>query len=491
MRSVLAVLSAVTVLLRTFHAWRFSPAVLALIALAVSAGSDSPEYAFPLLFIGQVGSTGTLDWLLTDYYDDEWVRDGVNNLNPLKDICEEKSSAKEYGGKKVVYPFHTTRNPSPFFCAEYGYFAEGGVQGGVDIQVNVMKMMGRVGPLTDEIIKDSAVSEAAWEGVEDNNFNALVKDMARRQELALTGDGRGVLCRLNSDPGTATSANVDSPGGYTGSVFGNRFLTKDFYIGAVDPATGTLRAGIAKVLAPSADGASVSFTAAINAAWADNDYLVKVANPDVTNIVHTEYQKWPYGLLALFDDGTYLANYGGVDRTMVDNVNSFVQAAVGTLSVDGMQVMADAMDTRIGGKTSIMFAHNSIRRLVLKVTQADRRYADKDLQMNPDPGTKAFKQGDITVGEVPIKAIRDFPFGTLMGVDVENAKLRRYVSTSGEWVTNNNGKWFPVGLGREALDAKEAWYRMRYQYWAKEPAYAWRMDGITGATVTIVRPLGD
>ncbi len=194
--------------------------------------------------------------------------------------------------------------------------------------------------------------------------------------------------------------------------------------------------------------------------------------------------------MAMFDDGTYLVNYGGADRTLIDNVCSYVQASTGTLGVDGMQVMADALETRIGGVTSAMAAHSSVRRLVIKITQPDRRYADRDLQ-RPDPGTVAFKQGDITVGEVPIHSIRDFAYGTLLGIDVEMAKMRRYVSTSGEWVTNNNGRWFPVGLGATAVDAKEAWYRKRYQNWAKQPAAAWRMDGITGATIPIVRPLGD
>jgi len=485
------ILTAFAAMLLSFHRWQFAQPLLALITLAWAAATQDASAAIPFVVImGTAGTTGTLDWLLTDFYDAEWVRDGVNNKNPLKDIAEEKSSAKEYGGKKVVYAHHTTRNKSPFFCAEYGYFAEGDIQGGVDITVNIFKMMGRVGPLTDDVIQDASKSDAAWEGVEDNNFNALVDDLARRQELALSYDGRGVLCLLNGDPGTTTTLTVDSPGGVAGSVFGNRFLTKDFYVGAIDPATGALRAGISKILAVASTGLTATTAAAVNAAWADNDYIVKVANPDVTSAVNTEYNKWPLGMIGLFDDGTYMANYGGVDRTMVDNVCSYVIPSVGVLSVDGMQIAADALDTRIGGTTSLMLCHNSIRRLVIKLTQADRRYADRDL-MNPDPGTKAFKQGDITVGEVPVKAIRDFPFGMLLGLDVEGAKLRRYVSSGGEWVTNNNGKWFPAGLGREAIDAKEAWYRLRYNYWAKNPAFAWRMDGITGATVSIVRPLGD
>jgi hypothetical protein len=485
-----------TSLVHSFFAWQHARltvnAVAALVLglilrtldMVVGGGSD-------LVMLGTVGTTGTLDWLLTDFYDNEWVRDGVNNKLKLKPLFEERSSRKEYGGKKVVYPHHTTRNASPFFCAEYGYFAEGDVQGGVDVTVDIRKIMARVGPLTDDVIKDAANSEAAWEGVEENNFSAMVDDIARRQELALCGDGRGVLALINdATPSGAANMAVDSPMGFAGSTFGNRFLSKKFKIGAIDPATGLLRAGVVTVVSVNAAGTEVTFDAAPNAAWADNDYLVKVANTSVTDTIHTEFDKWPLGLMGLFDDGTYKANYGGVDRTVIDNLNSYVQASTGSLSVDGMQVMSDALETRVGGITSIMLAHSSIRRLVIKLTQADRRYADSSLQ-RPDPGTVAFKQGDITVGEVPVISIRDFPYGVLVGMDVEMAKMRRYVSTDGEWVMNNNGRWFPAGLGSTALDAKEAWYRCRYQNWVKNPAAGWRMDGITGASVTIVRPLGD
>lgn len=478
-------------LFSAFMNWRHRSLVLGcLTAVIIGLTFHDAAYAAPLA-LATIGSTGTLDWLLTEFYDNEWVREGVNNKLKLKPLFEEKSSKKDYGGRKVVYAHHIKRNASPFFCAEYGYFAEGDVQGGIDLSVDIAKIMGRVGPLTDDVIKDAANSEAAWEGVEENNFQSLVDDIARREELALCYDGRGVLALVNAGtPSSSATLAVDSPGGIAGSTFGNRFLTKGFKIGAVDPATGLLRAGMVTVVSTAAAGSSVTFDAAPNAAWADNDYLVKVANTSVTDILHTEYGKWPLGMLALFDDGTYKANYGGGDRTMIDNLCAYVQASTGALSVDGMQVMADALDTRIGGVTSVMLAHNSVRRLVLKLTQADRRYSDRDLQ-RPDAGTVAFKQGDITIGEVPIISIRDFAFGTLLGIDVEMAKMRRYVSTDGEWVTNNNGRWFPAGLGSTALDAKEAWWRARYQNWAKNPAAGWRMDGITGATVSIVRPLGD
>ena len=454
------------------------------------AGYQADPLAFVVL-AGTIGTTATLDGLLKDYYDDEWVSSGVNNKFALKDIVEERAMDKKYGGRRVVYGMHVKRNLSPFASTEYGLFAEADIQNTVDVSVEARKMMART-LLTPEAMMDSADSDMAWEDAEENNFDRLVDDIARRNELMLSYDGRGVLCRINdATPSGAALVSVDSPGGVTGTTFGNRFIQPGTYIGAINPATGGLRAGISLVATNVADGTGINFSAAPNAAWADDDYLVRAANSTVTDPLDTEYENWYWGLLGIFDDGTYRANYGGIDRTLVDNANTFVNASTGVLSMDTLQLLSDTLDQRCGGVTSLLLGHHSIRRLYIKLTQADRRYSGQDLS-NPDAGTKAFKQGDITVGEVPFKVIRDFPYGTLLGIDVEKAKLRCYVSTKGEWVKDDKGSRLrPVGVGASARDAWEVWYRQRKQYWAKFPAAAWRADGITGATVSIVRPLGD
>lgn len=475
-------------------AWRWvkdHPITLLVMVASLVAAHYAPQDPTQIVLMGSLGSTAVLDGLLKDYYDDEWVRSGVNDRHPLKDVIEERTMDKKYGGRRVVYGHHVTRNKSPFATGEYSLFAEADVQGHIDITVEARKMMGRT-ILTPEAIADTADSDMAWEDAEENNFDRLVIDLARRDEMMLSYDGRGVLARINdATPSGAVNMGVDSPGGVSGSTFGNRFLRAGEYVAAINPATGGIRAGISTVSSLSSDGTEVTFAAAPNAAWADNDYLVKAANSTVTDPLDTEYEHWFWGLLGIFDDGTYRSNYGGGDRTLYGSLNTYVNASTGALSVDTLQLLADVLDQRSGGITSLMLCHHSVRRLYIKLTQADRRYSGEDL-MKPDAGTVAFKQGDITMGDVPIKAIRDFPYGILLGLDVEMAKLRRYVSTKGEWVKDGDGRVLVrSGTGSTARDAFEAWYRMRYQYWAKFPAAAWRADGITGATVTIARPLGD
>ena len=384
--------------------------VLAIVGPAALHGTPLVVACFVAVALGLLASTATIDGLLKDYIED-YIQEGVNNMNPLKDVIEEKFMDKAYGGRRFMYDAHVRRNVSPMFTAEYGLFADAGIQGHVQVYGDVRKLMGRVF-LTPEAMADSARSEMAWEDARTNEFDNLIKDLARRDEISLIYDGRGVLAAINGAVSSAVVA-VNNPGGVTGSVFGNRFFAIGTYIVAVNPATGGLRVGANQVTALSSDGTTVTFAAEPDASWASGDYLCKCANSTVTDPLDTEFENAFWGLLALVDDGTYRTNYFGVDRTVYDYVNAYVNASTGALSIDVLQMLADVTDQRMNGEADLLLMHHSMRRVYLKLTQADRRYQGANLQA-PDAGTRAFKapaKGDITMGEVPIRPIRDFPYG--------------------------------------------------------------------------------
>jgi hypothetical protein len=439
--------------------------------------------------VGLLASTATIDGLLKDYIED-YIQEGVNNMNPLHDVIEEKFMDKAYGGRRFMYDAHVARNISPMFTAEYGLFADAGIQGHLQVYGDVRKLMGRVF-LTPEAMADSARSEMAWEDARTNEFDNLIKDLARRDEVALTYDGRGVVAEINGSVSSATVA-VNAPGGVSGSVFGNRFFAIGAYYVAVNPATGALRVGANQVQSLSTDGTTVTFAAEPDASWASGDYICKCANSTVTDPLDTEYENAFWGLLALVDDGTYRTNYFGIDRTIYDYANAYVNANTGALSIDTLQMLSDVTDQRMNGEADLLLMHHSMRRLYLKLTQADRRYQGADLQ-TPDAGTRAFAapaKGDITMGEVPIRPIRDFPYGMIMGLDTEQMGLCVYTSEKGKWVDEDGRIMVRAGTGSTARDAFEAWYRIRKQYHAKLPSVCWRADSITGATVVVVRPVG-
>jgi hypothetical protein len=426
-----------------------------------------------------------LDAIFKDVYE-EGISEGVNNKNPLRDVLKTEKS--EFKGREIVKLAHTSRNVSPMFVGEDSAFADAGQQGYSRMFVDQKKLMSRL-RMTWEVMQDSTSNEGAFISARKSEMQYLIDDNARRDEYALALDGRGVLALLSGAPST-TTVSLDSPGGIANSSFGNRFISPGMYIGAVNPATGQLRTSIRRVTAAAASGASITVDAATFTGWADNDYVVQVANSSVTDVLDSSYEHAWHGLMALVDDGTYRANYFGLDRTNVPAYSSYVTASTGALSTDLIQRVSDVVDQKLNGSTDLILCHHSIRRLVIQLTDADRRYSGANL-MKPDPGTVAFKQGDIPFGNVPVRAIRDFALDVMMFLDTKNGGLKEYVSEPGKWVDEDGQVLIRVGAGGSgSRDAFEAWYRIRKQYFLEQPGYCARLDGITGQSLVVVRAAG-
>lgn len=430
--------------------------------------------------------TQTIGGIYKTVYED-FVAEQTHNKFPLKD--QFRWQQVEYAGQDVVYNAHVTRNVSPMFVGEDGAFADAGAQGSIKVHIGQRKLMARV-RLTSEAMADSMRSEGAWRSARRDEMTRIIDDIARMEEYALTTDGRGVLALVDdATPSGSTTLTVDAPGGITGDDFGNRFILPGMYVAFVNPNTGALRAGIRKVVSCSSDGTSIVLDSAANAAVADNDYIVQAANSSVTDVLDTSYEHGFYGLTALFDDGTYRNNYFNVDRSVWTQYQTYVNASTGALSMDLMQRMADIQDQKLGGKTGLLVGHHSVRRTYIGMTEGDRRYSGNNLR-NPDAGTVAFTQGDLTVGEVPFKALRTAPLAMLFGLDPEGSGLVIYGSEKGKWVDEDGSVLVRVGSGSTARDSFEAWYRKRQQYHARYPGKNWRLDGITGQTLVVVREAG-
>lgn len=431
-------------------------------------------------------NTATIDGLYKKYYEN-YVSEQTLNRQPLKDYF--KFEQVEFAGQDVTYNAHVTRNASPMFVAEDGAFADATSQGSIQISVGQRKLMARV-RMTWEAMHDSMKTEAAFKSARKDEMTRIIDDIARIEEFALSSDGRGVLCRVDdSTPNGAVTVTVDAPAGVTGDDFGNRFVMPGIFVAFVNPATGEMRTGIRKIVSCSADGTSIVLDAVCDASVADDDYVVQAANSSVTSVLDTSYEHAFMGVMGLFDDGTYRNNYFGADRSRYTQYQSYVKASTGAQSADLFQSVSDVMDQRLGGITSILMGHHSVRRVYLQLTQADRRYSAANLQ-KPDVGTVAFTQGDMSVGEVPFKAIRTFPLATLLGLDAKGVQLVCYGSEKGKWVDEDGRVFVRAGVGSAARDAFEAWYRMRKQYHSRTPGKAWRCDGLTGQSLVVVREAG-
>jgi hypothetical protein len=425
-----------------------------------------------------------LDAIFKEVFE-EGVSEGVNNKNPLRDVIKTEKSP--FRGREIVKLSHTTRNISPMFVGEDSAFADAGNQGYSRLFVDQRKLMSRL-RMTWEVMQDSTSNEGAFISARKSEMQYLIDDMARRDEYALNSDGRGVLAVLNGTPST-TAVAVKNPGGITNSNFGNRFLSAGMFIAAVNPNTGQVRTSIRKVTATPAAGTTATVDAATFTGWADGDYVVQAANSSVSDVLDTSYEHAWWGVMALVDDGTYRASYYGLDRTAVPAYSSYVTASTGALSTDLIQRVSDVVDQKLNGRINMMLCHHSTRRLIIQLTDADRRYMGASL-LKPDPGTVAFKQGDIPFGDVPVRAMRDFPLDVLMFLDLANGGFREFVSEPGKWVDEDGSVLWRVGTGTAGRDAFEAWYRMRKQYFLEYPAYCARLDGVTGQSLVVVRAAG-
>jgi hypothetical protein len=425
----------------------------------------------------------SLDAIFKEVFE-EGVAEGVNNKNPLRDLI--KTEKVPFKGREIVRAAHTSRNVSPMFVGEDSAFADAGNQGYSRLFVDQRKLMSRL-RMTWEVMQDSTATEGAFISARKSEMQYLIDDMARRDEYALNSDGRGVLATYTS--AASNVITIANPGGITNANFGNRFISVGMFIGAVDPTTAQLRTSIRKVTAVSSSGTTVTLDSATLTGWTASDYIVQVANSSVSDINDTSYEHAWWGVMALVDDGTYRASYFGLDRTTTPAYSSYVTASTGALSTDLIQRVSDIVDQKLNGKISNILCHHSTRRLVIQLTDADRRYMGASLN-KPDPGTAAFKQGDIPFGEIPVRALRDFPLDVMMFLDTANAGFREYVSEPGKWVDEDGSVLRIVGTGTAARDAWEAWYRMRKQYFLEYPAYCARLDGITGQSLVVQRAAG-
>jgi hypothetical protein len=412
------------------------------------------------------------------------VSEGVNNKFPLKEFF--KTETVDYpGGGGHIWSHHTGRNVSPMFVREDAAFAEAGAQTHVKGRIDVRKMMARL-RMTAEAMEFYNTNEASYANAMSDEKTRLVDDIAFREEYALASDGRGVLALLSDDPGTGTDIDVDSPGNIAGTSFGNRFIQKGMYIGAVNPSTGALRTGIVKVGAVNSDGSDFTSTAAVDTGWADNDYLVQAANASVTSVLDTSYEAAFWGLPALVDDGTNRENYFGINRTDAPSLKSYVVGSAGAFSLDLAQRTADVVNQKLGGEIDVMVMHHSVRREYIKLLNADRRYSGADLS-KPNGGTVAMKQGDLTLGEVTVKAIRSIGLGQVYFLDSKRSGFKQYVGEAGKFEERDGSIWVREGSGTSARHAFEAWWYSWKQFFCQNPGFNARWDGVTGQTLVVVR----
>jgi hypothetical protein len=221
------------------------------------------------------------------------------------------------------------------FVAEDGAFAGAGAQRHINGTVDVRKMMARL-RLTQEAMDDSTSSEAAWKSAKKDEMTRIIDDIAKREEFALSTDGKGVFCLLGrrSGPTTARRRRSTRPATSRARASATGSFRRACIWRRSTRLTGRFARASSKVSDVNEDGTDYTPDAAVNAAWADNDYLVQAANSSVTDTLDTAYEKAYWGLPALIDDGTNRATVLR-DQPLAGAVVQVVRRRFGRRARDG------------------------------------------------------------------------------------------------------------------------------------------------------------
>lgn len=367
---------------------------------------------------------------------------------------------------------HKTRNASGVKAvSEGGGLPVAGQQGTVNMLVPTAFWEGRI-QLTAQVMKASQTSRGAFISAMNLEQKGLVEDIARQRNRALAYYGSGTLAVIASGA-NSTTQTLKNPGGVTGTVNPVRFIQIGMIIAQTD-SSGTIVATATVTDIPTAS--TIVTDVALNTTTGD---LISIGTNSL-GVDESSFGLEPMGILGIDDATTYVSNFDGIDASLSTNAfwRSYVNASTGPLSEDVLQRVTDNVWEVSGEVVNKAVCHVSVRREVIKLTQADRRYAGSAKPQNFDAGSAAgaFKD-DITYNGVSYRPDKDFAYGTIALVNTDH--LLYFPFVKGEWVDEDGDVLFRV----QNTDAFEARYRQFENFGTDKRNALGRLDGVS-ATIT-------
>lgn len=400
------------------------------------------------------------------------VRDQLNEKTVMLDSFtkQEKGIGQgEWQGKAVILDLHKSRNSGVKATAEGGGLPTATNQGYANLTIPMKYIHGAIN-VSAQVMKASRSDKGSFTRAMESEQKGLVNDIARLRNRILCGYGSGTLAVISSGATSATQALKD-PGGVVGTVNVTRYLQPGDVV-AITDSTGVTIRGVQTI--SSISGSNIVLAGSVASTTGD---LVSFGSVR-TGSNESSYNLEPMGILGLVDSSTYVASVFGLDRSLAANTffRSQILGSVGTLSADILQRGLDNVQEVSGEDIDQLFAHQSVRREVIKLTEADRRYAGGSKAASFDAGNKSLKS-DMTFNDIPIKAVKDFAYGTIVGVNTDH--LKWYPETEGEWADDDGS----ILLRNANTDGYEARYRVFENMAIDKGNSAIRFDSVT-ATVT-------
>jgi len=398
------------------------------------------------------------------------IREQINqNTNLLDFFTEGDVKQYEWMGKALILDLHSSRNASGVkYVGENKGLPTAGNQGTTNLTIPMSFLEGRI-QFSAQVMKASRSSKGAFISAQNLEQKGLVNDVSRQRNRALAGFGQETLAVISAGAASATQT-VKNPGGVAGTINPLRYILPGMIIVITDPTGVTIRglATVNSVTQPNTLNLSASITSTTN------DLVSIGTNSNGSN--EGSFGLAPMGILGLADVTTYVTTIFGLDRSQAANAffGSTIMSSVGNLTPDVLQRGTDNAWELSGEVIDQYVAHVSVRREVIKLTEADRRYAASSAPQNFDAGSQAgnFKK-DITFNGTPFRADKDFAYGTIVGV--VKSHLLWFPETKGEWVDEDGNVLFRLSNS----DAFEARYRLFENYACDRGDALVRFDGVT------------
>lgn len=393
----------------------------------------------------------TFDPVLKDFWE-PGIKEQLNNDIPLWRVLE--TADKEWSGRRVIYPIHTTRNAGVAARAEAATLPTAGNQGHELAVVSATYQYGAI-QLTGQTIE---AGKHAWAAALEMEMSGLVKDCKNDWGRQTWGTGDGRLAQIGVSSTAATgSVNVLVQNRFQrAGQPGARYISVGNLLDIGSLANGGL--GISQTIsavAVSTNPATIQDTVTLGnsaVAYSSSEQFFYVQGVGTTAGVGREIM----GVLGIVDVFTEANMWGsnafwsaalfGINRSAVGAWNANVLGNSGvTRKIDSylMEQCFDQIHQDTGEDADLIMGHHSVVRALFDSLVADRRYA-----------STVYEGGfsKLSYNGVPVEKDRMGPFNTLLVA--KRSALAKFTLKEPGWIQRDGA----ILRTTDRTDRYEGWF---------------------------------
>lgn len=390
------------------------------------------------------------------------VRNTINQMCPYFKLFQREGSNKLTRSKTTQFAIKTRQGNTvrSYAQADPDNFDSNSLEqkpGYKTAQINYRKIFAPY-RVKLEVMQEATAAGAHFDVLEQD-LNDLAESFCHWVEWQFNSSaGHGYLFRVNGDPGTGTTVTVDSYGGWDGQeakvLLENLNLEGQYVEFASDAAT-AVRAGGARLIdSVDIDNNQFEVSAAMDAAVADNDYVMLSRSDDTSrsaSLVDSNDTADLIGLPGLIDDYSRLTTFQTLTNATASRFKSHVLSNSGTnrpLTEALLQKAISIGRVRQPGKSGDgpsvarwKFLCHDFQRddFALQLT-ADRRYTSPLLGMK---GMKAYAGWDmgevLTFDGIPFVCSQLALRNSLFMVDCKETFIVHNGPAEGQFLTEPGG----------------------------------------------------